>query len=154
MRALGIFLLAFGLLAPVHAAETVTGRVSKVLPLLLDLQGRAALSPSLFDRDAYQAQLRAHTNQVSAIRYDVLWTAKNAGAAKLKIRVELRGVGTGNLPRFKTLETAAAAPGRWGRWTSLTLGGDDFKSFGTVTAWRASLWDGDRRLGEEKSFLW
>ncbi len=153
MRALLILLLTLGLFATAHAAEAVTGRVVKVLPLLLDQQGRTALSPSLFDRDAYQAQLRAHTNQVSAIRYDVQWSAKNAGENKLKIRVELRGVGTANLPKLKTLETEAA-PGFFSRWTSLTLAGDDFKSFGAVTAWRTTLWAGDQLLGEEKSFLW
>ena len=153
MRALLILLLTLGLFATAHAAEAITGRVVKVLPLLLDLQGRTALSPSLFDRDAYQAQLREHTNQVSAIRYDVQWSAKNAGENKLKIRVELRGVGTANLPKLKTLETEAA-PGFFSHWTSLTLAGDEFKSFGAVTAWRTTLWAGDRLLGEEKSFLW
>ena len=37
------------------AATAQTGRVVKVLPLYLDLKGRDAISPSLFDRDAYQA---------------------------------------------------------------------------------------------------
>jgi hypothetical protein len=153
MRATLILLLTLGLLVGAHAADATTGRVLKVLPLLLDLQGRTALSPSLFDRDAYQAQLRQHTNEVSAIRYDVLWSAKNAGETKLKIRIELRGVDTHNLPKIKTLETEAA-PGFFRTWTPLTLDGDEFKSFGAVTSWRATLWDGDRLLGEEKSFLW
>ena len=153
MRATLILLLTLGLLAGAHAADAVTGRVVKVLPLLLDQQGRTALSPSLFDRDAYQAQLRQRTNEISAIRYDVLWTAKNAGENKLKIRVELRGIGAASLPKFKSLETEAA-PGFFRRWTSLTLAGDEFKNFGAVTAWRATLWNGDQLLGEEKSFLW
>jgi hypothetical protein len=153
MRALLIWLLTLGLLATAHAADAVTGRVIKVLPLLLDLKGRTALSPSLFDRDAYQAQLRQRTNEISAIRYDVLWSARNAGENKLKIRVELRGVGPASRPKFKTLETEATT-GFFRRWTSLTLGGDEFKSFGAITAWRATLWDGDKLLGEEKSFLW
>ena len=153
MRALLILLLTLGLCAAASAADAVTGRVVKVLPLLLDLQGRTALSPSLFDRDAYQAKLRQETNQISAIRYDVLWTAKNAGEEKLKIRLELRGVSTNSLPKFKTLE-AADTPGYFRRWTSLTLDGDEFKGFGGVTAWRATLWDGDRQIGEQKSFLW
>jgi len=153
MRAPLILLLMLGLLAIAHGSDVVTGRVFKVLPLLLDLQGRTALSPSLFDRDAYQARLRQETNQISAIRYDVLWSASHAGDAKLKIRVELRGVNHSNLPAFKTVETAAAA-GFFRQWTSLTLAGDEYKSFGAVTAWRATLWDGDQLLGEEKSFLW
>jgi hypothetical protein len=153
MRATLILLLTLGLFAVAHAADAVTGRVVKVLPLLLDLQGRTALSPSLFDRDAYQARLREQTNQVSALRYDVQWSAKHAGENKLKLRVELRGIGAANLPKFKTLETEVA-PGFSSRWTSLTLGGDEFKGFGAVTAWRATLWAGEQQLGEQKSFLW
>ena len=153
MRALLILLLTLGLFTAARAADAVTGRVVKVLPLLLDLQGRTALSPSLFDRDAYQAKLRQETNQISAIRYDVQWSAKNAGEAKLKIQLELRGVSTNSLPKFKTL-TATATTGFLDNWTSLTLDGEEYKSFGAVTAWRATLWDGDRQVGEQKSFLW
>ena len=154
MRALWILLLLLGLSVGAHADDAVTGRVVKVLPLLLDLQGRTALSPSLFDRDAYQAQLRLHTNEISAIRYDVQWSAKNAGEGELKIRLELRGVSaTNNLPEFKTLTTPATT-GFLDNWTSLTLAGDEYKNFGAVTAWRATLWDGDRQIGEQKSFLW
>jgi hypothetical protein len=154
MRAVLIFLLLFGLCVTARAAEAVTGRVVKVLPLFLDQQGRTSLSPSLFDRDAYQARLRTHTNQVSAIRYDVLWSAKSAGETNLTIRVELRGINaTNRLPEFKTLETPATT-GFFGNWTGLTLAGDEYQNFGSVTAWRATLWDGDQLLGEEKSFLW
>lgn len=153
MRALLILLLSLGFFTSANAADGVTGRVVKVLPLLLDQQGRTALSPSLFDRDAYQSELHLKTNQVSAIRYDVQWSAKNIGENKLKIRLELRGVGASNLPKLKTLE-AAAVPGTFENWTKLTLGGDDYKSFGAITAWRATLWNGDQLLGEDKSFLW
>ena len=154
MRATLILLLTLGLFATVHAADAVTGHIAKVLPMLLDQQGRTALSPSLFDRDAYQAQLRLHTNEVSAIRYDVQWSANHAGENKLKLRVELRGVDATNLPKLKTLETEAAASGFFSQWTSLTLAVDDYKSFGSVTAWRATLWHDGQLLGEEKSFLW
>lgn len=153
MRALCIFLLTLGLFVTAQAADAVTGRVIKVLPLLLDQKGRAALSPSLFDRDAYQAKLRGNTNLVSAIRYDVEWSARHAGDTQLTLRVELRGVGEANLPKLKTLETRVT-PGFFHKWTELTLGGEEYKQFGAVTAWRATLWDGDRLLGEEKSFLW
>jgi len=57
----------------------------------------------------------------------------------LKLRVELRGIAQGNLPRQKTLQTEAK-PGRLGHWTSLTFGGNDYKDFGEVTAWRVTLW--------------
>jgi len=183
------------------AADTATGRVVKVLPLVLDLKGRAALSPSLFDRDAYQAYLRLHTNEISAVRFDVLWSTSHADRDGLKVRLELRGVGPDGLPRQTTLEQAgqphffrhwtsltlwstshadrdglkvrlelrgvgpdglprqttleqAGQPHFFRHWTSLTLGGEDLKRFGSVVAWRASLWSGDQRLAQEESFLW
>lgn len=153
MRALWILLLTLGLFATSHAADVMTGRVVKVLPFLMDQQGRIALSPSLYDRDAYQAELRQHTNLVSAIRYDVLWSAKNAGGTKLKLRLELRGLGDGNVPKLKTLE-AEVTPGFFRKWTQFTLNGEEYRKFGAVTAWRGTLWDGERMIGEEKSFLW
>src|ERR1035441_1064794 len=104
------------------APPAKTGTVVKVLPLFLDLQGHDAISPSLFDRDAYQAFLRQHTNDISAIRFDVLWKASNAKGAKLKLRAELRGI-----PRQTVLESEVT-PGFFRSWTSLTLGGDDLKN--------------------------
>jgi hypothetical protein len=153
MRAFLILLLTLGLLVTAHAADGVTGKVVKVLPLLLDQKGRVALSPSLFDRDAYQIQLHQHTNEVSGIRYDVEWSAKNSSGEKLKLRVELRGLSEANLPKTKTLETEVT-PGYFRQWTELTLSGDDYQKFGAITAWRATLWDGNQLLGEQKSFLW
>ena len=141
------------LLASALGAAAATSHVVKVLPHFLDLQGRHALSPSLYDRDAYQAQLRQHPEQRSAIRFDVLWKAKAAANATVKLRLELRGINQGNTPRQTSLEKEVK-PGTLGRWTSITLGGGDYKNFGEVTAWRVSLWDGDRLIGEQKSFLW
>lgn len=149
-------LLAVALPLPgraVDATNAVTGRVVKVLPLFLDLQGRDAISPSLFDRDAYQAHLRQHTNEVSAIRFDVLWQASDTGGRSLQLRAELRGIGDGGLPR-QTVLKQDVRPKFFRSWTPLTLGGDDFKNFGSLAAWRVTLWDGDRLLGEQKSFLW
>ena len=137
--------------AAVPAAKT--GRVIKVLPLFLDLKGHDAKSPSLYDRDAYQAFLRQHTNEISAIRFDVLWKASHAGGAKLKLRAELRGIGEHDMPRQTVLETQVT-PAFFRSWTSLTLGGDDLKNFGSLIAWRVTLWNGDQLLGEQKSFLW
>jgi hypothetical protein len=153
MRRLFVTLLLLGSLAAALAAGTATGRVIKVLPLFLDLRGRDATSPSLFDRDAYQASLRRHTNEISAIRCDVLWQAAHVGDTKLKLRVELRGGGTNGLPCQTTLEQNVT-PGRFHRWTSLTLAGADYKNFGSLVAWRATLWSDDRLLSEQKSFLW
>lgn len=136
-----IFLVTF---ISAHAAEVV-----KVLPFFLDTDGRIAKSPSLFDRDAYQAYLRAHTNGVSGLRYDVQCSADE----KSKLRLELRGGGEGSKPKIKILE-AEVATGSFNNWTEIKLTGDDYKNFGTVTAWRVTLWSGDKQLSEQKSFLW
>ena len=153
MRRLLVALLLLGSLSATFASEAVSGRVVKVLPLLLDLEGRDTKSPSLYDRDAYQVYLRQHTNEISAVRFDVLWKASNANGLNLKLRVELRAVGVGGLPRQTTLEQLVT-PGVFRRWTSLPLGGADYKNFGHVVAWRATLWLDDQLLDEQKSFLW
>jgi hypothetical protein len=152
-RFLMMCLLLFGSLAAAAAADVTTGRVVKVLPFFLDLKGHAALSPSLFDRDAYQAYLREHTNEISAVRFDIQWSASHADAAALKLRLELRGTGPDSLPRATTLETPVT-PHFFRHWTSLALGGEDRKQFGDVTSWRATLWADDRLIAEQKSFLW
>ncbi len=76
----------------------MTGHIVKVLPLFLNLKGQDAISPSLYDRDAYQVYLRAHTNEVSAIRFDVLWSTSNLDNTNLTLRLELRGIGPGRRP--------------------------------------------------------
>jgi hypothetical protein len=153
MRRILVILLLLSSLAAVSAADAVTGRLVKVLPLFLDLKGHDAISPSLYDRDAYQVYLRAHTNEVSALRFDVLWKAANAENIKLKLKVELRGVGAGGLPRQTILEQEVTQK-FFRSWTSISLAGGDYKDFGEVVAWRTTLWSGDRMLGEQKSFLW
>jgi len=154
MRRLSILVIATLLWAVSFSAVAATGRVVKVLPHFLDLKGRHALSPSLYDRDAYQAQLRQHPEQRSALRFDVHWRASGA-SGKLKLRAELRGTTQGNLPSETKLETELG-PGKntLSRWTSLTLAGRAYKTFGEVTAWRVTLWDGEQLVGEQKSFLW
>jgi hypothetical protein len=152
MRRLLLSLLLLGSLSTAFAGAAA-GRVVKVLPLFLDVQGHEALSPSLYDRDAYQAYLRRHADQRSAIRFEVLWKAANTGAATLKLRVELRGLGRNGLPHQATLEQPVT-PHFFRHWNSLTLGGADYKDFGELVAWRATLWSGDQCLGEQKSFLW
>jgi len=153
MRALLILLSLLGVVTAVQAADAVNGRILKVLPFLLDQQGRNAKSPSLYDRDAYQAWLIQHTNQVSAMRYDIWWKATPAPGEKIKISLELRGNGTNSLPKLTTLETNVV-PGKYRQWTSIPLAGEDYKNLGAVVAWRATLWNDGQLLGEQKSFLW
>jgi hypothetical protein len=146
---MGMGLVAF--VMPVRAAE---GRVIKVLPVFLDTNGQYTVSPSLYDRDAYQAFLRLHPAKRVGLRFQVNWTAHGAGSDSLKLQVELRGVAEGNLPKQRILEETVRRHGWFSQWTGLTLGGPEYKDFGEVTAWRARLWDGDKLLGEQQSFLW
>ena len=138
---------------PVAPVPAPAGQVYKVLPLLLNRQGRDALSPSLFDRDAYQHYLLLHTNEISGIRYDVLWRASGTAGNTVKVKVELQAVAPDGSPRRKTLETIVT-PGRFRHWAELLLKDDDFISLGHIVAWRATLWSGDQLLGTQQSFLW
>lgn len=135
-------------------ARAVDGRVIKVLPHFLDRKGQYTLSPSLYERDAYQVQLRQHPEERSAIRFDVQWKLYDPEKTQYRLRVEIRGVAEGNPPRQKTLEQSVRGRGWFSHWSSLTFGGEEYKQFGEVTAWRATLWQGDLLLAEKKSFLW
>jgi hypothetical protein len=145
-----VILLLLGLALSATAA---TGRVMKVLPHFLDLEGRTSLSPSLYDRDAYQARLRLHPEQRSGMRFDIFWRGRSQLPETARLRVELRGTAKGNLPGELILETEVVMTGT-SHWTALTLTGEKYRNFGEVTAWRVTLWNGDELLGEQKSFLW
>jgi hypothetical protein len=157
MRRLLLVLILLGSLPAVPAASAAesaaTGRVVKVLPLFLDQSGRECTTPSLYDRDAYQVFLRANAEKRSAVRFDVLWKAAKTADAKLKIRVELRGIGANSLPRQTVLEQEVK-PRFFRRWNAVVFGGDDYKNFGEIVAWRTTLWAGGQMIGEQKSFLW
>ena len=154
MRRLLIWLALVGGLAVAWSAQAATGRVIKVLPQFLDLKGRNSLTPSLYERDVYQAMLREHTNLCSAMQFNVQWKTKGQPAAPLKLRVDLRGVAHGDFPRQLALEKPVEAAGRYSHWTVVMLAGEDYRRFGRVTAWRVTLWEGTELLGEQKSFLW
>jgi len=153
MRRAYVLLIALFSLLLAGSASAATGKVMKVLPHFLDAKGQHTTSPSLYDRDAYQAFLRKNPDKVSGLRYDVQWRVRNA-SGPIKLRVELRGIAQGNLPRSKTIETTVDAGKGSGRWSGLALKGEDYKEFGQVTAWRVTLWDGETMVGEQKSFLW
>lgn len=141
------------LLGAVHGAEPA--QIKKVLPHLLDLEGRHSLSPSLYERDAYQHYLRNHPEQQSALRYDIHWRARRGlNKAPLVLRLEIR---TSKGQIGKPLVFERTLKPRWslfGNWTSLTISGEEFKALGDVIAWRASLWSETNLLTERRSFLW
>lgn len=127
-------------------------RIIKVLPQLLDTHGRNALSPSLFDRDAYQLFLRENPDQVSALRLDVQFKAKRT-SGPLTLRVELRG-GKTEIGKRHVFETSVM-PTRWFRsWGRIELDRATSEAIGPLIAWRATLLENDVTIAEQESFLW
>ena len=143
-----VLLLVCGSAASGLAASA---KIIKVLPQFLDLEGRHSISPSLYDRDAYQAKLRREPKERSALRFAIQWRARET--VSLKLRVEMRG-GKGNEATQATLESSSAHLAGFSKWTQLTLSGEDYKKFGELVAWRATLWEGETLLSEKRSFLW
>ena len=88
------------------------------------------------------------------MRFDIQWKARGQATAPLKLRIELRGAVTHSVPADVTLEQTVKPGGWFGHWTTLNLTRQDYQALGSVTAWRATIWEGDRLLGEQKSFLW
>ena len=142
------------MLLGVLSAGAATGRIIKALPFFIDLEGRHMRSPNLMDRDSYQTYLRKHPADRSGIRFDVQWKTKGKSTAPLKMKLELKGGQHGGVPQELTLEADAKPNGWFSHWTSLPLMGEAYKNFGEVIAWRATLWEGDKMIGEQKSFLW
>ena len=136
------------------SARAVEGHVFKVLPQFLDQQGREALTPSLYDRDAYQAHLRQNPTNVSTMRFAVQWKVSFSKSDARKLRVELRGAEKGGLPSEATLELPLPKRHAFSHWDYVVFDKDKYKAFGEVTAWRVTLWEGDQMLAEQKSFLW
>ena len=131
-------------------ANAESAKVIKVLPQFLDLKGRTSVSPSLFDRDAYQEEMRAGKTNRSALRFNVQWKARGYDA--LTLRIESKSM-KGKEPTNRTDELPIK-PGLFGQWTALTIAGDDYKNFGELISWRATLLNGTNVVAEQKSFLW
>ena len=151
MRWLKLLPLLIFLVARVPDAAAAPAKIIKVLPHLLDRDGRHSLSPSLYERDAYQAFLRKNPALCSGLRFDVQWKAKRAAGTPLLLRVEIRGEKNA-LPLV--LELAARRDRSSSRWNSLRVDGDSYRKIGDVIAWRATLWEDDRLVAEQNSFLW
>ena len=128
-----------------------TPKVVKVLPHFLDLDGRIALDPSLFERDAYQAYLRAHPLERNGVQFDIQWRAP--AASSLKLRVEMRGTLSNHVTSAQ-LEVPLKTGGSLPRWSKTALTSGDYAKFGDLMAWRISLWNGETLLADQKSFLW
>ncbi|NBR85159.1 MAG: hypothetical protein EB141_02790 [Verrucomicrobia bacterium] len=143
--------IALLLAVSVTLAHAVDGKIIKVLPHFLDLQGRHSLSPSLFERDAYQAHLRKAPAEISSVRFDVEWSAPGT-AASPRLRIELRGKKAGAKP--EVVESPVKAGWFGGTWSVVKLDKEVYQQLGGIAAWRITLLDGESKLAEQKSFLW
>lgn len=130
-----------------------SGSVDKVLPQLLDQQGRYTLSPSLYERDAYQFHLRKDPKLRNGVRLAVEWKAKKVNWSKLKLRAEMRFLLDDNLHTI-TMEEPAVKHGFLGNWSEFRVEGADFVTSGQLVAWRVTLWEGENQIGHLESFLW
>jgi hypothetical protein len=133
---------------PLAAGE---GKIHKVLPHFVDKEGRHSLSPSLYERDAYQAQLRNNPEERGGLRFDVHWKAQKS--PNLKLRVDMRGSKT-NEATTLSVEIPVKPPGFFSKWSAVVVPANDYPRLGELRSWRASLLDGDQVLDEQKSFLW
>lgn len=151
MLRLVLFLAVIGLFATPQWTEGAPAKIKKVLWFYLDAEGRQSLSPSLFERDAYQALLRSDPAKRSGLRFDVQWTASTS--ASLVLRVQARGaLGTTNTT--KVIDLPVRKRGLFSRWAEVKIIGDDYRNFGELVAWRATLRQGDVEIAEQRSFLW
>ncbi len=149
----GLLGLVLGVWVAAASGLEAAPRILKVLQHRLDEQGRHTLSPSLFERDAYQAELRMNPERVTGLRFEVSWKGLSDRQEPLQLRLEARTM-KGDPDHPLVLEREVRAD-RWGAtWSTLTLDGETFRKVGEVTAWRATLWHGDVLLTEQKSFLW
>jgi len=142
-------LAALGFLS--SPASAASAKLVKVLPHFIDRQGRIALNPSLYERDAYQVHLRTHPEERAGLRFDVQWRSRDT--SRLRLRLELRG-NRGRDGTTAVVEEEVKYRGLFTAWSNVTLTGDAYKKFGELSAWRATLWDGDKMIAEQKSFLW
>lgn len=127
-------------------------KIIKVLNHLEDAQGRIALAPSLFERDAYQLHLRNNSKLIAAARFEVQYKASRSDGP-VSVRIEVRGSKTG-LGQSRTFE-AEDRPARWfSSWARIKLDKSTNEALGTIVAWRATVWRGGEMIAEQQSFLW
>ena len=134
-------------------APTPPIRILKVLPHFLDRDGKHSVNPSLFDRDAYQFELRQNPALRSGLRFDVLWKTSPGNPAALTVKLELRG---SKAPEQAPVIVTARGFSRGGfsQWTRIPIRGKDYEALGELLAWRVTLWRDDQQVAEQTSFLW
>jgi hypothetical protein len=135
------------------SSSAASNKVLKVLPFFVDAEGRHSLSPSLYERDAYQAMLAKHQSLQAGLRYAVQWKHTGPAAPNRKLRLELRGSNSHTLEPLMQ-EQAVQRSGWFGHWTKFEIDAATCQQLGRVIAWRVTLREGDQELAEQKSFLW
>lgn len=133
-------------------SQAAEQRVIKVLPHFMDQEGRHATTPNLFERDAYQAWLRANPEEQSGIRYDIQWQSFISGEYVMKL--ELLGRVSEGVPKTKKVERTLVVKNSRRHWDVIKFEGKEFKDFGQIVAWRVSIWQGKDLLTKKQSFLW
>lgn len=145
---LSVILAALLVPAGLNAASA---HIKKVLPHFLDRDGLHTLSPSLYERDAYQKELRRKPELRSGLRFDVQWSGSRK--VPMVLRIELRGNKDG-AETTADIHREVTRRGWLSKWTSVELAGEDYKQFGDLVAWRATIWAGPQLMAEQRSFLW
>jgi hypothetical protein len=153
MRWFGRILVAGATLWLAGTVAAAPIKIIKVLPQYLDAEGRHSLSPSLYDRDAYQDGLRKSPDRQAGMRFAVQWKVPRAERDSLQLRLELRGskaYGTTPMILVQPLKRTG-----WPEcWTQIGVDKEAFQKLGNVIAWRVTLCRGNQVLAEQKSFLW
>lgn len=134
-------------------AEAAPPKIMKVLQHLLDQQGRNALYPSLYERDAYQAYLRKNPSKSSALRFDVQWKAPHSKASQFLLRLEVRAT-KAYVTQPLVLEQRVVPKGWFSHWSAIKIEEAKFREMGEIVAWRVSLIQDGHEVAEQKSFLW
>ena len=146
-----LFIVCLGLGS---VAESDAGAL-RVFRFLVDAAGRHALSPSLLDRDAYQAHLQEHPEEVGGLRFVIQWKRRRGETpAKPSIRVEVRHGDGNTMGEFSKSAPLKVRRTRRSQWHQITISGEEYARLGKGIAWRVSLWDGETRLAQAESFLW
>ena len=154
LRRLSRFCVAMTAACLTLACSTTTPRVLEVTSRTR-LKDIGPLDEDLFAYDRasrIQYEPRDLSSDAQREEFYVRWTApptSRSGPASVdRVKFEYRQVGKPNT----TFEQNYVPHGESSK--VFAVRGEDFRSGGSVSAWRVSLWDGDQLVAEKKSFLW
>jgi hypothetical protein len=134
--------VAAGLCACAHHAPQVRDVVASQYTETI---GKADNSLFVTDRASH---LRVDPEPLPASQQREEYYVSWRGTAVSSVMFEYRQV---NIPDKILVQTFTPTARRW---NVFTVAGDDFHNGGPISAWRVSLWDGNRLLAERKSVLW